>query len=39
MQIKSGIMIDVNVSLKIYICEKDYIWNPAACICENGKYL
>ena len=25
---------------KIYhICEKDYIWNPTTCICENGKYL
>ena len=22
-----------------HICEKDYIWNPATCICENGKYL
>ena len=21
------------------ICEKDYIWNPAACSCENCKYL
>ena len=21
------------------ICEKDYIWNPATCSCENGKYL
>ena len=21
------------------ICEKIYIWNPVACICENGKYL
>ena len=19
-------------------CEKDYIWNPATCSCENGKY-
>ena len=19
--------------------KKDYIWNPATCICENGKYL
>ena len=19
--------------------EKDYIWNPSKCICENGKYL
>ena len=22
-----------------HICEKDYIWNPATCSCENGKYL
>ena len=22
-----------------HICKKDYIWNPARCICENGKYL
>ena len=21
------------------ICEKDYIWNPSTCICENRKYL
>ena len=21
------------------ICEKDYIWNPATCTSENGKYL
>ena len=20
-------------------CEKDYVWNPATCSCENGKYL
>ena len=24
---------------KHYICEKDYVWNPSACICEKGKYL
>ena len=24
---------------KRHICEKDYIWNPARCSCENGKYL
>ena len=24
---------------KIHACEKDYIWNLATCICENGKYL
>ena len=22
-----------------HICEKVYIWNPATCSCENGKYL
>ena len=21
------------------VCEKDYIWSPATCSCENGKYL
>ena len=20
------------------MCEKDYIWNPTTCGCENGKY-
>ena len=20
-------------------CEKDYIWNPATCICENSEYV
>ena len=24
---------------KHHICEKDYVWNPATCNCENGKYL
>ena len=24
---------------KHHICEKDYVWNPATCSCENGKYL
>ena len=24
---------------KKYMCEKDYIWNPVICSCENGKYL
>ena len=24
---------------KHYICEKDYIWNPATCSCKNDKYL
>ena len=21
------------------MCKKDYIWNPATCSCENGKYV
>ena len=21
------------------VCEKDYVWKPATCSCENGKYL
>ena len=21
------------------MCEKDYIWNPNTCICDNDKYL
>ena len=21
------------------VCEKDYIWNPARCSCENDRYL
>ena len=21
------------------VCEKDYIWNPGTCTCDNGKYL
>ena len=24
---------------KYRICEKEYVWNPSTCICENGKYL
>ena len=23
----------------IHVCQKDYFWNPATCICENTKYL
>ena len=39
-QIKNGVMININVSVKKHhICEKDYIWNPVTCSCENGKYL
>ena len=32
-QIKSGIMINVDVSVKDSIYEKDFIWNPATCSC------
>ena len=32
-QIKSGIMINVDVSVKHTIYEKDYICNPATCSC------
>ena len=39
-QIKSGITINVGVSVKVHcVCEKDYILSPATCSCENGKYL
>ena len=24
---------------KIDVCEKDYVWNPDICFCENEKYL
>ena len=24
---------------KHHICEKEYVWNPPTCNCENGKYL
>ena len=33
-QINGGITINVDVSIKT-----SYIWNPAICNCENGKYL
>ena len=38
-QINGGILINVDVSVKNNICEKEYAWNPSICICENGKYL
>ena len=39
-QIKSGIMINVDVSVKniIYV-KKNCFWRPATCSCENSKYL
>ena len=24
---------------KHHVCEKNYVWNPSLCTCENGKYL
>ena len=24
---------------KRHVCEKHYVWNPATCCWENGKYL
>ena len=24
---------------KCHACEKDCIWNPGTCSCQNGKYL
>ena len=39
-QINGGITINVNVSVKnCHICEKDYVWNPARCNCENVNYI
>ena len=39
-QIDGGKMINANVSVKkVYVYEKDYIWNPATCNFEIGKYL
>ena len=23
---------------KYHVCKNDYGWNPASCICENGRY-
>ena len=39
-QINVGITINVDVSVykKQHICEKDYIWNPVTCSCENEIY-
>ena len=40
-QIKNGIMIHTNTSVKSIVCtcKKDYSLNPSTCICENGNYL
>ena len=39
-QINGGIATNVHVRVKnIIYMWKNYIWNPSARICENGKYL
>ena len=40
-QINGRITINVYVNVDMWkrLCEKDYVWNPATCNCENGKYL
>ena len=39
-QINGGIKINFQFQCKKHqICDKNYIWNPATCICKNGKYL
>ena len=38
-QINGGIMTNVDTSKKSHVYEKDYVWNPATCNCENGKCL
>ena len=38
-QINGQIIVNVDVSVKNIMCEKDYIWNPTSCSCENGQYL
>ena len=35
-QINVGITINVDASVK-NIWEKDYVWNPSTCTCENKK--
>ena len=32
-------MINADVSVKVIICEEDYISNPSTCSCETKKYL
>ena len=38
-QINGGITLNVDVSVKKHVCDKDYVSNPSKCNCENGKYL
>ena len=39
-QINGGINNECRCECKkIHVCKKDYVWDPAACNCKNGKYL
>ena len=39
-QLNGGIMVNVDVIVKnVMYVKKDYIWNPSATNCKNGKYL
>ena len=39
-QINGVTMINVDVSTKnVMYVNKNYVWNPATCSCENGKYI
>ena len=38
-EINVGITINANMGIKNIYPTKNYVWNPATCNCENGKYL
>ena len=38
-EINVGITINANMGIKNIYATKSYVWNPATCNCENGKYL
>ena len=39
-QIKNGIVINVNISVQVILGAKKIIfWNPSICVCENCKFL
>ena len=39
-KINDGITINADVTVKkVNVSEKDYVWNPATCNCENWEYL
>ena len=38
-QINGGITKSLDVSVKEIKYVKNIVWNPATCVCKNGKYL